>query len=334
MLPDRDVIVIGASSGGLDAVSSLLAQLPADLSVAVCVVLHVPAESWGGYIAALDRASPLPVRRAEDLAALYHRNVYVAPPDRHLVLGPGHLRVARGPKENRSRPAIDPLFRSAAEVYGERVIGVLLTGYLDDGVAGLAAIARSGGLTIVQDPADALAPDMPTAALERVAVDRALPLHRIGALLVELTESAREEENTEKGETREPGIESRIAAGEEVEMEQQERLGDLAGFGCPDCGGPLLQVADPAVKRYRCHVGHAYTERALLSQQSDQVERALTAALRTLEERARLLQDIARSHADRNGGEADRLYRQVEEARQHAETLRQLVLTGARGAAA
>jgi two-component system chemotaxis response regulator CheB len=343
MANNRDVVVVGASAGGLDAVASVLAQLPPDLPAAVCVVVHVPQDASGQHVRLLDRASTLPVRKAEDIAPLYHGNVYVAPPDRHLVLGAGHLRVSRGPKENRARPAIDPLFRSAADVYGERVIGLLLTGYLDDGVAGLAEIGRSGGMTLVQDPGDAIAPEMPSAAIARLEVDHVAPVHRMGALLTEMVgggadvrppgahgESLAAERGGAGGHgTGEPGIETRIAAGEEVEMEEQEDLGEMAGFGCPECGGPLLEIPDPSIKRYRCHIGHAYTQRALLSEQSDQVERALTAALRTLEERARLMEDLARAQGDRDG-ETENLYRRADEARGHAQTIRELVLSGGR----
>lgn len=325
MSDPRDIIVIGASAGGLDAVATLLAQLPADLHAAICVTIHVPASATGEHVRLLGRAASLPVRRAEDGGALYRGSIYVAPPDHHLVLGAGHLRVARGPKENRARPAIDPLFRSAADVYGRRVIGVLLTGYLDDGAAGLAAIQRAGGLTIVQDPDDAHTPDMPSAALARIAVDRTLPLHRMGAVIASAVGDAPTNNHLEAHARL--GIEARIAGGEDVDMDEQEELGEQAGFGCPECGGPLLLVRDPDIKRYRCHIGHAYTERALLEDQADRVERALAAALRTLEERARLLADLAREQGD-DDGEARALYQRADEARAHAETLRQLVLRG------
>ena len=217
------------------------------------------------------------------------------------------------------RPAIDPLFRSAADVYGRRVIGVLLTGHLDDGVAGLAAIQRASGLTIVQDPSESHAPDMPSAALARLPLEHALPLHRMGPARA-IVEAA--------GEGYRPGVEAKIAAGEEVGMAGQEQLGEPAGLGCPECGGPLTRVDDPGIKRYRCHIGYAYTERALLAEQSDQVERALAAALRTLEERTRLYDDLARGlgHDD---ADASDYYRRADEARKHAETLRALVLRGA-----
>jgi two-component system chemotaxis response regulator CheB len=186
---------------------------------------------------------------------------------------------------------------------------------------------------------------MPTAAIERLNVDHVAPVHRMGALLTEMAGGATDGAladahgdslasdggSTAGNGTGDPGIETRIAAGEKVDMEEQEGLGEMAGFGCPECGGPLLEIPDASIRRFRCHIGHAYTQRALLSEQSDQVERALTAALRTLEERARLMEDLARAQGDRNdAGEADGLYRRADDARMHAQTIRQLVLSGGR----
>jgi two-component system chemotaxis response regulator CheB len=327
----RDIIVIGASAGGLEAVGALLAQLPADLDAALFVVIHTSPQDAGEQSRLLARTTPLKVRQASHGATIYHGNVYVARPDHHLVLEPDRMVVARGPKENRSRPAIDPLFRSAAAIYGARVIGVLLTGYLDDGVAGLAAIHRRGGVTVVQDPADADVPQMPEAALARVDVHHCVPVHRMGSVVVRATTTGAPEGGRPGGD--EPvnlRIERRIAAGEEVEMDAQESLGEPAGFGCPECGGPLRRIHDPDVRRYRCHIGHAYTDRALISDQSEQVERALAAALRTLQERARLLDDLGRDAQHRqHEQEAQGLYARADEAREHAQTLRHIVLDGA-----
>lgn len=327
-MENRDIIVIGASAGGLDAIATLLAQIPADIAAAFLVAVHVPAEGRSAHVRILGRSTPLLVREARDGDRIERGNVYVAPNDRHLIVAPGGVRVARGPKENRSRPAIDPLFRSAADAYGERVTGILLTGYLDDGVAGLAAIHRAGGLTIVQDPGDAEFPDMPSAALARVRVDHCAPVFRMGALVMHAVTGGVMPTRTAESHA---GVETRIAAGEDVDMVEQEHIGEPAGLGCPDCGGPLVRVHDPDVRRYRCHIGHAYTARALLAGQSEQVERALSAAMRTLEERARVLSDLA---ADPSSGTDDTLRRRAAEARSHAETLRSLVLAGPQAPAA
>lgn len=233
------------------------------------------------------------------------------------------MRVIRGPKENRSRPSIDPLFRSAALSYGSRVVGILLTGYLDDGVSGLKSISDAGGVTLVQDPDDALIPDMPSAALARLTIDHCLPVHRMGAVLTQLVGRPQEEADARPSER--TLIEVAIATGKDISMETQESLGKAADLGCPECGGPLREIHDDAVRRYRCHIGHAYTTSALLADQGEQVERALGAALRTLEEKARLLTELADQVGDDpvNGWQA-----RAEEARTHAETLRQLVLNG------
>lgn len=321
-------MVIGASAGGLDAVSTVLAQLPTEMAAAVFVVLHTPPEGGSGYVAALANASALPVRLARDEDTIYHGNVYVARPDHHLLLMSEHVRVARGPRENRSRPAIDPIFRSAALNYGARVIGVLMTGLLDDGVAGLGDIARAGGVTIVQDPNDAEADSMPREALRRVAVQHREPAHRIGTLIGRLVAEpiqGTEEGGVEHREVRE--VEVAVAAGQTISLDRQELLGKAAGLGCPECGGPLVEVADDSAKRYRCHIGHAYTSAALLADQGDQVERALSAAMRTLEERSRLLENLARSMSEASSAESFRI--RSEEARNHAATIRRLVLAGA-----
>lgn len=322
----RDIVVIGASAGGADAVSTLLSQLPSDLRAACFVVIHRQAESTSRLISILGRSSSLPVRRARETATIYHSNVYVAPADHHLILQPEQMRVVRGPKENRCRPAIDPLFRSAASAYGPRVIGILLTGYLDDGAAGLEAIKKLGGTAIVQDPEDARVPSMPTAALKRIDVDHCLPVHRMGSVLTRLIGEPPETPDFNKI-PRTIEMEIAIAAGEDVQMTDQESIGKPVDLGCPECGGPLRQIVDSEIRRFRCHIGHAYTSNALLHDQDEQVERALSAALRTLEEKGRLLAEIGR---ETSGDEATAagFFERADEARAHAETLRRLVLSG------
>ncbi|HEY8599580.1 MAG TPA: chemotaxis protein CheB, partial [Thermomicrobiales bacterium] len=179
----HDLIVIGTSAGGVQALLELLDDLPANLPAAICIVIHIPAESPSLLPRILQRRSALPVRHAVDGERIVPGHVYIAPPDHHLLVDPGRLRLRHGPRENRCRPAVDPLFRSAALAYGPRLIGVVLTGALNDGTAGLAIIKRLGGVTIVQDPADALFPGMPASAQRHVAVDYSLPLADIAAAL-------------------------------------------------------------------------------------------------------------------------------------------------------
>ena len=323
----RDIVVVGASSGGLDAVSSVLAQLPADFPAAVFVAIHA-ADSSRDFARLLGRASALPVRGATDRGVIYHGNVYVAPADAHLLIESEHMRLSHGPKENRCRPSIDVLFRSAAVAYGPRTIGLLMTGYLDDGVAGLEAIERRGGLVVVQHPGDAVVPDMPRAALDAVNVHHCAPVHRLGALLGRAVAEpilSFDAERLPDG----LAVETAIAAERKVTMKQQEALGHLEPYGCPECGGPLSRIEETQVRRYRCHIGHAYTAKALLRDQGDQVERALSAALRTLGERASVLEDIARDMGeDPHSLQSTSLRQRAEESRRHAEVLRQLLLSG------
>ncbi|MDX1419884.1 MAG: chemotaxis protein CheB [Rubricoccaceae bacterium] len=325
--PTRDCLVVGASAGGLDATSSLLVQLDAGFPAAILVVLHVAAEAEGRHAALLDRASPLPVALAEDGEPLRRGHVYVAPPDHHLFVDPptapgavGRAGVVRGPKENRVRPAIDPLFRSAAVVCGSGAMGVLLSGLLDDGVAGLDAIQRCGGVAIVQEPGDAAYPDLPRNALAHLAPDHVVPVHRMGGLLRELAAAAPRAAVAVPDDV---VMETRIAKRAESNVAADDRIGTPAPYGCPECGGPLWQMDDAVPKRYRCHVGHGYTARTLLAEQEEQTERALWAALRTLEERAHLLEEMAAGADPRTG-----LSQRAADARQHADHLRGLLLGG------
>lgn len=192
-MPGHDIIVIGASAGGVQALKTLVGSLPRKLPASIFVVLHIPAESPSLLPEILSRAGPLEAVQAVDGIEIEHRCIYIAPPDHHLLIEHGHVRVVRGPKENRHRPAVDPLFRSAAQIYGTRVVGVILTGGLDDGTAGLLAVKRRGGIAVVQDPDEALYPGMPSSALANVEVDYRLPLSSIGPLLVRLASEQVEE---------------------------------------------------------------------------------------------------------------------------------------------
>lgn len=195
----RDVIVIGASSGGIDALRTIASQLPADLPAAICVVIHVAPESPGSLHELFTRSSKVPTSTASDGESLKPGHIYFAPPDHHLLIGPGTLRLTRGPKENRFRPAIDTLFRSAAQAYGPKVVGVVLSGDLDDGTAGLLAVKEFGGIAVVQDPEEALFPSMPRSAREHVKVDYCLPVAEIAPLLVSLSRGRVGPDGTHQG---------------------------------------------------------------------------------------------------------------------------------------
>jgi two-component system chemotaxis response regulator CheB len=180
------IVALGTSAGGIEALRAVLSALPGDFPAPLCIVMHTAAESPGMLPAILDRSTPLEVRSPADGDPLQAGRVYVAPPDRHLLVEPGHVRVTAGPRENRFRPAIDPLFRSVAQVFGPAAVGVLLTGNLDDGTSGLDVIKRLGGVAVVQDPADALFPEMPKSAIEHIAVDHVVTVAEMGPLLIDL----------------------------------------------------------------------------------------------------------------------------------------------------
>ncbi|WP_216690935.1 chemotaxis protein CheB [Hymenobacter siberiensis] len=289
--PRRDIIVIGASAGGVTALLALAKTLPADFPAPIFVVLHVAPDSLSIMPQLLNSVSALHAKHPQNGEVVQPGTIYLAPPNHHLLLEDDRVLVTRGPKENRFRPSIDALFRSAAYTYGPRVLGVVLTGYLDDGTSGLWSVQRMGGLAIVQDPHDAEQPAMPTNALEFVEVDYLVPLAELGPLLVRLT--------LEPAKTRLPAaqldllkIELTIAKqGGGFEMGIIDK-GELTPFTCPDCHGALTQLIEGKLIRYRCHTGHAYTVSALLSEVSASVESLLYQSLRGLEETQLLLQNL------------------------------------------
>ena len=320
----RDIVVIGASAGGIEALGRLAEQLPADLPAAVFVVLHTAANDPGYLPAILSSRGPLTASTAEQGQAIRRGHITVAPPDQHLLLKDGHVLLTRGPRENRTRPSIDPLFRSAAALHSTRVIGVILSGLLDDGVGGLGTIKRCGGITIAQEPDDAAYPDMPRHAIEAGVVAYRVPIAEMGAMLNQLV---RVPVAAAGSVPRDIVLEAQLSERVMSDVASEERLGDMAPLSCPECGGPLWELDDDVVRRYRCHVGHAYTARALLSEQSVEVERALWVALRTMEERVRLLTSLAQDEQRRSHVSSAEVYRErAHELRTAIQTLRRLLL--------
>lgn len=318
---NRDIVVIGASAGGLDPLKTLLAGLPADLPAALFVVVHIGATSHLPGI--LDRVATLPAAAARTGEAVEHGRIYVAPPGRHLLLHDGHVLLRRGPRENLARPAIDPLFRSAACSFGARVIGVVLSGALNDGTVGLRAIKSGGGVAVVQDPADAAFPDMPQSALRYADIDHTVPAAAMAELLARLVgEPAGETPEIPMGIR----IEAAISAQESRDMSIRDQPGTLSPFTCPECSGSLWELADGGMLRYRCHVGHAFTADILLAAQAEQVEQRLWTLLRTHEERAELVRRLAGRERERNRDSlAAELEWRAEEYEQDAELLRGLL---------
>ncbi len=271
----------------MDALTRLVAQLPADFSAPLFVVSHMAADTNTDVLArAINRSGSLPCSVAEDGAAFVGGHIYLAPADHHLLVVDGHMRVTKGARENRSRPGIDPLFRSAAVAYTSRVVGVLLTGYLDDGTAGLEAIHRCGGVCVVQDPADAAYPDMPQNAINRVAIDHIVALEQMGALFAQLVLRAPSDDGAVPKDI---AIEAKIAERVLSDLSAVNSVGDQVPFNCPDCGGPLWEVAMGKVLRYRCHTGHSFTSTVLEAEQKAHIEETLWTALRMFEERRNLL---------------------------------------------
>ena len=323
-MPNVDVVVIGASAGGLQALLDIVADLPPSLPAAILVVVHTPTMSTQ-LPAILARETKLAVQYAEDNAEVLPGRVYVAPPDVHLLVTRSGLTLNHGPRENGFRPAIDPLFRSAAEAYGARVMGVVLSGALDDGTDGLALIKDAGGVTVVQDPDEALIPAMPISAMNYLEVDHVLTAARIGELIVSSSES------TFNGVP----VMARNNADEPLERamtvdDMTDRFGSPSALTCPDCGGALWEVKKGKLSRYRCHVGHQYSLEALDAGQRDVVEEALWTAVRALEEHADLRSRLSRragmAGLDRvSGGFAD----SARVAHRQAQSIRDLLTTEA-----
>jgi two-component system chemotaxis response regulator CheB len=325
----HDIVVIGASAGGVEAISALVRQLPRELHAAIFVVLHL---SRGRSVLPeiLSRASRLPATHAADGEEIRYGRIYVAPPDRHMTLAGARVRVLHGPTENGVRPAIDPLFRSAAREFGSRVIGVVLTGSLDDGTAGLAAVKEAGGIAVVQDPEEAFAPSMPRSAIEHVRVDHVLPLQEIAILLAALTE--------ERTDATRPASSPHLRALEtdladpQLAVRESDRPGRVSVFTCPECHGSLWETDDEGILRFRCRVGHAYSQDSMLAAQTDSVDRALWAALRSLEERAALTRRMAqRAEARQQSFVARAFAARARTAQDHAEVVRSLLQNRAAG---
>jgi two-component system chemotaxis response regulator CheB len=325
-VPTKDIIVIGASVGGIEALRTIAGGLPQDFPASVFVVLHTAAEAPDVLADILDRAGSLPAAYATDGEHIQAGRIYVAPPDRHLVIEPNRVRLTRGPKENRFRPAVDPLFRSAAQVYGPRAIGVILTGYLDDGTAGLWAVKQLGGTAIVQDPQEALAPSMPASALRQVRVDYRLPVAEIAPLLVSLTTAPLEEEGVYEV-PKEIDIEVRIAKEHTALDAGVLKLGEPSNYTCPECHGVLLQLHEEKRIRFRCHTGHAYSVDTLLAEITEGVEDSLWNAIRSIEESVLMLRHMA-EHLDgsENSHTSEKFLAQAQEANRRADLVRQAVM--------
>ncbi|ARV59067.1 chemotaxis protein CheB [Nostocales cyanobacterium HT-58-2] len=327
-MPRHDIIVVGASAGGVEALSYIVKNLPPDLDAVVLIVLHIPSHGISVLPRILSRAGGLQAFHAKDGEQIFPQRIYVAPPDYHLLVKSGYLHLARGPRENSHRPAIDPLFRTAARVYGRRVVGVVLTGALDDGTAGLKAVKMRGGVAVVQDPENAMYNGMPRSAIENIDnIDYILPLSDIPDVLVTLVNT--EVDCEEDLVSDEVEIESDLAQLDMKVLNSDKRPGKPSPFGCPDCGGTLWDLSEGHLLRFRCRTGHAFSAETLRAKQSESLEDALWVALRALEEKASLSHRMAERMRDRNQIlSAERLEQDVQDAQEHAAVIRNVLLKG------
>lgn len=318
----RDTIVVGASAGGVEALQRLVADLPPEVPASILVVLHLLSSHQSVLDSILERAGDLAVSQAKDGERLERGHVYVAPPDRHLLVLDGHVRLSAGPRENGHRPAVDPLFRSAARAFGARVIGVILSGTLDDGTDGIRLVKDREGATIVQDPDDAQYDGMPRSAIAYTEPDRVVPIADMAETLCEMLDAPLEKEAV-----------NITAASDPDAVDEIERLGrgvpggEPSNVTCPDCGGVLWEHDNGGHVRYACQVGHGYSPASLEARQSEHLEAALWSALRSLEERADLLRRIGRrSRRSAGDGGSSRYEVRAEATEGHAAVLRETIM--------
>ncbi len=288
-MANRDLIVVGASAGGIEALDEMLGGLPADLAASVLLVMHMPATGGPALQRILSRRTGLDVVVAHEGQPLHPGRVYVAQGDHHLLVAPDHVQVRKGPRENGHRPAVDPLFRSAAAHFGSRVIGVILSGGLSDGTAGLHAVRQQGGVAVVQEPTDALYDSMPRSALETVGADFVAPAAALGPLIAGLVSG---DGPVPPGSDPGPILRREVPTMED-DPTDEDHPGRPSPWPCPDCNGVLWEIDDGPVLRFRCRVGHAWEAESLLEQQAEGVEGALWMALRALEDRAALSRKLA-----------------------------------------
>ena len=323
----HDIIVLGASAGGVEALTQLVRLLPAGLPAAIFVVIHVPAHAVSVLPRIFNRAGPIPACHPTDGDPILPRADLRGAPDHHLLIRQDSIQLARGPRENGHRPAVDPLFRTAALVYGPRVVGVVLSGALDDGAAGLAEIKKQGGVAIVQSPDEALYPSMPRMRLEALEVDYVLPVAGIAPLLTRLANDPAGSEVVKNGVSDDLRKEAEIEGLSAASLAESNHPGTPSGFACPDCGGALWELSEGELVRFRCRVGHAWTAASLLAEQAEASETALWTALRALEERASLASRLAeRMKAAGSERSAERFEARAGESRRSAEVIREVVV--------
>ncbi|MBV8684016.1 MAG: chemotaxis protein CheB [Caulobacteraceae bacterium] len=316
----RDIVAIGGSAGSAAALRKIVAALPLDFSGSVFVTVHIPTTQPSHLAEVLGKSGELPVAIALDGQPIERGQIYVAPMDRHMLLMNGAIRLGAGPRENLVRPSIDPMFRSAAMSFGSRVIGVVLSGLLNDGASGLFAIKSAGGVAIVQHPLDAQESSMPRAALEAVDVDHAARADELGELIASL---ARTEAGPSRAVPDSVAFEVKVACGGRVGSDTLHRFASPATLTCPECGGVLSEVQGEKPLRFRCQIGHAYTAEEL-ADHHELLDEAIGVAMRIMEERVTLVRRMAQDARETGRKAVAELYdTRAAEYRRYADTLRQ-----------
>jgi two-component system, chemotaxis family, protein-glutamate methylesterase/glutaminase len=322
------IVVVGASAGGLQALQQFVCNIPNAFDGAILIVMHVSPDARSYLPDLLSRHSSLPVALAEDEEPLVGGHIYVARPDLHMLVDGKKVCLRNGPKENRFRPSIDALFRSAAYTYQAQTIGVVLSGALDDGTSGLWAIKRMGGTTIVQHPEEAEFDSMPLNALSHVEIDHCVRVAEIGPLLLDLTKTRAERARlANEAELKQIEIEVRIASSANAFQEGIMEVGELTPFTCPECHGALVQLLEGKLRKFRCHTGHAYSASALLAGVTAAVGEMLWQVTRGLEECVMLLESSGKNYTDTGREDvAEQFYGKARETEQRAKTLQTTAL--------
>lgn len=297
-MANRDLLAMGMSAGGFEALRFLASRLPGDLQAAVLITFHLSSQFRSELDIILSRSGPLPATFARDGEHLEKSRIYIAPSSYHLLVDGGTLSLGVGPRENHARPAIDPMLRSIAACCGFRAIGVVLTGALYDGASGLWALKECGGITVVQDPSDAAFPEMPRSALSRSVPDHVVKMEDLPGLLQRLV---LEPAGKPRPLPDTLHYEIEVAKNGYSSMNEMDRIGQRSVLSCPDCGGVMWEMEEGELIRYRCHIGHAYTGELMSVALDEDLRRALGTALRALEERGALMkrlhqQAISRGH--------------------------------------
>jgi two-component system chemotaxis response regulator CheB len=320
----KNIIVIGASAGGIKAIYQLIERIPPDLPLAIFIVIHISKNSQPDIIAQqLQKKTAYTCLMAQDNEEIKSGHIYLAPTNHHLLVKKGYMRLIDGPHENRWRPSIDVLFRSAAAVYDSKVIGIILSGMLDDGTSGMSAVKRCGGTCLVQDPSEAEYIDMPVNVINNVNVDYQVPIADMGYIIDDILSKPHGPSLPIPEDVK---LEAEITERMVSDVDAMSKIATPSDLTCPDCGGRLSQINNEP-NRYRCHTGHVYIEPVLLDKQGEALEESIWASIRMMEERRNLLQNIAWRNERANNVDPNNYQQAAERLNVHIERMKQLLLS-------